>query len=307
MFPSKKWLEISACRSLTSERPGFNGLEFNVCSTIHIVVERTSFVTDLFPKTAYRNFLQLLTNCSHTSPKWGAAGVLNFHQMLCGIRCSSVPPLFHAATCSANSRSAPKILSRCRWLPLRAINRMIALRQLSVVNLGTTSMCTVLTVTHVNKQHHRFSFLRPVFTVNGPKKSNSTFVKAVEASNRSSGRSAIIVCALPFLHLILIDRKAFRKPRIHIFCWTMFLTRSVPSCCLFLWSFCKNNSTAWCFQCSNIGCFALKSKWLLPILLLTRLSPSSSWKGKICRILLLFGVSFSTLRFYLLSKLFSLY
>ena len=94
----------------------------------------------------------------------------------------------------------------------------------------------------------------------------------------------------------MTDLKAFRMPRFYIFCWTMFLTCSVPSCWLSLCSFCKNYSTAWCFQCSHIWCFALKSNWLLPILPLARLSPSSSRKGENCRILLPFGISFSVSR-----------
>ena len=290
LLPSKKWLGVNASKSLTSELTGVKGLAFNVCSTILIVVERTSSVTDLFPNTAYIAFLQLLTNRSPTPPKWGAAGGLNFHLIPRWIRCSSIPSLFHAATYSANSLSAPTkfvplSLTIVFGLPLRAINLIIALRQLSVSNLGTTSICTALIVRQVKRQHHRFSFLRPIFTMKGPKCSTPTFVKAVEASSRSSGRPAItgaIVCALPFLqvmNLFLIDLKALRMPRIHIFCWTMFLTCSVPSCWLSLCSFPKNNSTAWCFQCSKIGCFALKSNWLLPILSLARISPSSSRKG----------------------------
>ena len=91
-------------------------------------------------------------------------------------------------------------------------------------NLGTTSICTALIVRHIKRQHDRSSFLRPTFKMKGPMWSTPTFVKAAEASNRSSGRSAItgaIVCALPFLlvtHLFMIDLKAFRMSRIHIFC-----------------------------------------------------------------------------------------
>ena len=82
----------------------------------------------------------------------------------------------------------------------------------------------------------------------------------------------------------------------------MFLTCSVPLCWLFLCSFSKNNSTAWCFQFSNLGCFALKFKWLLPIQPLARISPSSSRKGENCRISLPFGISLSTLRDFISSS-----
>ena len=135
---------------------------------------------------------------------------------------------------SAPTNFVPLSLMIVLGLPLRAINRMIVLRQLSVSNLGTTSICTALKVRHVQRQHHRSSCLRPIFTVNGPKYLTPTFVKAVAASNRSSGRSAItgvIVCALPFLqvtNLFLSDLNAFRNLRMHSFCWTMFLHAQSP-------------------------------------------------------------------------------
>ena len=102
-----------------------------------------------------------------------------------------------------------------------------------------SSMCTFLTVRHLNKKHDRFLFLRLIFTVKGPKYSTITFVKAVEISTCSLGRTALTgvsVCDLAFLHithLLLSDRRAFGMPRIHIFCWTLFHTCSVPSFWLF--------------------------------------------------------------------------
>ena len=77
------------------------------------------------------------------------------------------------------------------------------IRQLSMSNLGSTSICIALIVRHVNRRYNRFSFLRQIFAVKRSKKSTPTFVKAVEASNRSSGRSAItvIVSALNFLQV----------------------------------------------------------------------------------------------------------
>ena len=169
-----KPLGINASKSLTSELTGVKGLGFNVCSTIHIVVERTSSVTDLFPNTAYIAFLQLLTNRFHTSSKWDAAGGLNFHAIPRSIRRSSIPFLFNAATYSANSRSVPTkfvalSLMIVFGLPLRAINLIIALRQLSASNMGTTSICTAFIVRHVKSQNHRFSFRCPIYTMKGPK------------------------------------------------------------------------------------------------------------------------------------------
>ena len=179
-----------------------------------------SSVTDLFPNTAYIAFLQLLTNRFHTAQKWGAAGGLNFHLIPRWIKFSSIPSLFHTATYVANFLAAATkvvILSLMiiLGLPVRALNFMVALRQVSVSNLGTTSICTALIVGKVNRQHHRFSFFCSIVTVKGPKKWAPTFVKAVEASNRSSVISAItgvIVCALQFLqvtHMFKIDLKAY--------------------------------------------------------------------------------------------------
>ena len=132
-------------------------------------------------------------------------------------------------------KSVPLSLMIVFGLPLRAINLITALRRLSGSNLCTNFICTDLIVRHVNRQHNGFSFLRPIFTARWPKQSSSKFVKAVEASNCSSGRSVItgvIVCALPFLqatYWLLINLKAFLMPGIHIFCWKKILTSSVPS------------------------------------------------------------------------------
>ena len=76
-------------------------------------------------------------------------------------------------------------------LTVRAINGMIAFRQLSVSNLGTTSIRTALTGRHVKRQHYRFPFFRPTLTVKWLNLFTTTFLKAVEVSNHSSGRSAI--------------------------------------------------------------------------------------------------------------------
>ena len=50
-----------------------------------------------------------------------------------------------------------------------------------------------------------------------------------------------------------------------------------------------------------MGCFALKSIWLLPILNLATINPSSSRKGENCMILLPFGISFSASRDFISS------
>ena len=134
-LPSRKWFGVIDSKSFTSELTGVKGLAFVVCSTRHIVVERTSSVIDRFPNTEYIAFLQLLTSLSHTPPNWVAAGGLNFHLIPCWTKCSSILSLFHAATYSLNSRSAPKkfiplSLIIFMGLPLRAMNGMIVFRQL---------------------------------------------------------------------------------------------------------------------------------------------------------------------------------
>ena len=81
---------------------------------------------------------------------------MNLHLIPCPIRFSSILSLFHAATYSANSRSAStKFVSLSLMIvlgmPLRAVNLVIALGQLSVSNLKTISSCTALTFRQVNK------------------------------------------------------------------------------------------------------------------------------------------------------------
>ena len=77
---------------------------------------------------------------------------------------------------------------------------------------------------------------------------------------------------------------------------TYLLTCSALSLWFSLCKFCKINSTAWCFQCSNIGCFELKFNWFLHIITLARISPSSSKKDENSGVSLLFGISFSAFR-----------
>ena len=89
-------------------------------------------------------------------------------------------------------------------LPVSAINLKIALRQLSVSNFGTTSICTSITVRHVNRKRNLFYFLRPIPTDKGRNQSARKFAKAAELSKHFLGRStiiALIVCALLFLQV----------------------------------------------------------------------------------------------------------
>ena len=99
-------------------------------------------------------------------------------------------------------------------LPVSAINPMIALRQLSLSNFGTTSICTSITVRHVNRQPNLFYFLRPIPTDKGRNQSARKIVKAAELSKHFLGRStiiALIVCALLFLqvtHFLQVTQSA---------------------------------------------------------------------------------------------------
>ena len=81
-----------------------------------------------------------------------------------------------------------------------------------------------------------------------------------------------------------IDLKAVRMPRIQKFCWTIFLTYSVPSWWLLLFSFRKNISTTLCSHCNNTGCLVSKLNWLLPILTWLRINPCWSMNGDNCRV-----------------------
>ena len=97
LLPGRKWFGVVASKSVETVLSGVVGLAFSVCSTRHIVVDRTSSVTDRLPSTAYIAFLQLLISFSHTPLKWGAAGRLNFHLIPCWTRCSPICSLFYAA------------------------------------------------------------------------------------------------------------------------------------------------------------------------------------------------------------------
>ena len=110
------------------------------------------------PSIAYIAFLQLLASFSHTAPKCGAAGGLNFHLIPCLVRCSSIFSLLQAAIYSANSLSAPMkfvplSLIIFTGLPLRAMNCIIGFRQQSLSGFGTITICIARTVRHVKRRH----------------------------------------------------------------------------------------------------------------------------------------------------------
>ena len=60
---------------------------------------------------------------------------------------------------------------------------------------------------------------------------------------------------------------------------------------------CMNISTTWCLQYSNIRCFKLKSNWLLLVLLLARICPSSTRKIKLVGIWCYFKFAFQIWEF----------
>ena len=272
-LPRRKCFGAIASKSFTSELIGVNGLAFNVCSTRQIVVEITSSVTDQFTNSAYIAFLQLLTSRSRTPPKCGAAGRLNFHLMPRWTKYSSIFSRFDAAIYSLNSRTAPtKIVTFSLIividLPLCAINRITALRQMSVSNFGTTSICTARTVGHVNKQHQRFSVPATNFYSKGQ-------IILLQRLQKVLKHPACLLVALPsleplyvlcfYVFYVFIERKAFLNfIIIQNRCWTMLLRCSVSSWSLSLCSLRKNNSTTWFFKYNNMGCFALKYNWFFP-------------------------------------------
>ena len=223
---------------MTSELTGVIGLTLTVCSTRHIVVERTSSVIDGFPNTAYNAFVQLPTSRYQSLTEFVAAGGLKFQLITCWTNCYLFLSLFHVATYSLNSQSAPMkfvpvSLIIFNGLPHRAMNRIIAFRQLSLSIFRKISICPARTVRLVKRQHQRFLFLRPIFTVNGPKWSIPTFENTVDATNRLQAGLLFLVSLAPFfrhvMHLLLTDRKTFRMPRIQNLFWIMFLNSSVSS------------------------------------------------------------------------------
>ena len=169
--------------------------------------------------------------------------------------------LFSVQSCNIQLRTTKFVLLSLiifMGLPIPAMNLIIAFSQLSVSSFGTFSIYTALTFRHVNEQHHRFSFLRPIFILERPKQSSPIFAKALEASNHSVRSFAItraIVCALSLghvIHLFLMERKAFFTPTIKNRCWTVFVTCSAPSWLLSMCSLRKKSSGTWCLQCNDI-------------------------------------------------------
>ena len=92
-------------------------------------------------------------------------------------------------------------------LPLRAINPIDALRQLSVSNLDTTSICTALIVKQVNRQHHHFSLLRPFLTVNGPELVNSNICKGCCSSCLPAHRVDLPLLLLSFVLCLFYKKR----------------------------------------------------------------------------------------------------
>ena len=126
------------------------------------------------------------------------------------------------------------------------------------------------------------------------------------SSSRSRCRSAIegwiglVFLCLHFTRLDLIFLKAFLNPMIQLFCWSLFLTYSVPSCRLSRCIFANRICTTGCFAVNNIGCFAVKSRFEYRSRPFTLIVPSSSMKGdslamfNVLEVSLLFAINFET-------------
>ena len=105
MLPSKNWLGTI---SFKFEQNGINGLAFTGCSTVHIVVQWTSSLSDLFHGTAYTALLPLPTNSSNTPADWVAADELNLHLI-------ELDDLWYFLCSRHNTTYSPTSFSRCRW------------------------------------------------------------------------------------------------------------------------------------------------------------------------------------------------
>ena len=137
-----------------------------VCSTRDIIVERNLrylLGSPILHKLLFCNFWHV----AHTHLRNQVLRGLNFQDSRIPSWTNRLSTIFwsHAALKFLNSLSAPKkfallSLINVADLPVWDVNHIIAFRQLSPSNIAITFLCTSCTVTHVKKQHQRFSVLR---------------------------------------------------------------------------------------------------------------------------------------------------
>ena len=170
---NRKWFTVNASKTSGSPLTLVSGLEFCICSTGHMVVDSTSSVSVLFPTFAHKVFLQLITSRSHTLPKCGAPGGLNFHFICFWAKDWSMSDWFQAAIHSRVSLAVPTkffplSVTMILGFPLRTMNLVLATRHASDSKPGTLLTCTALVIKHVNRQHDHFISFFKINTANGP-------------------------------------------------------------------------------------------------------------------------------------------
>ena len=144
--------------------------------------------------------------------------------------------MYTANSLSALTKFIPLTLINFTGLLVQAMNRMTEFRKRSVSSFDTISICTARKVRHMKRQHQRFLFLQPIFTMNGPKWSTPTFKNTVETIlvlhvNLSLGTVVRALLFRDVMHLFLIDLKAFCMPSVSLtlsFCvasWCLLNTR----------------------------------------------------------------------------------
>uniref|UniRef100_A0A8D8G481 (northern house mosquito) hypothetical protein n=1 Tax=Culex pipiens TaxID=7175 RepID=A0A8D8G481_CULPI len=145
-----KWPGVRASYESGDAESWHKGREFKHASICVKTVERSSYVSAVFPSTTRRCFFILFTAASQIPPMWGADGVMNVHFTLRSDRYWLTARLNSGdCRCSRMCRSAPTKL--VPWsdqisllIPRRANMRLRAAKNALVDRSETASRCTAL-------------------------------------------------------------------------------------------------------------------------------------------------------------------
>ena len=114
----------------------------------------------------YIRWFQPLTNHSHTPPNWSAAG--GWTSVWFPVELEGLPSLVCSVPQYVLPIHFPLQQKITRGSPLRAINCLIAIRQLSLSNLDTNPKRAALIVRHLDRQNHPTPFRFSILVVTGP-------------------------------------------------------------------------------------------------------------------------------------------
>ncbi|XP_035916377.1 uncharacterized protein LOC118514011 [Anopheles stephensi] len=172
--PNNKWFGVSGASSSLSTGTCVSGRALIMCSTsINQFINTASvgvFVNCMPDNVRFTD----CTNRSQAPPKCGAPGGLNVHFVSGRYIAFMIWSELMCFTASFSSRSAPTKFvplsdRNSIGVPRRAMKLRMAMMQELVVILWAISMCTARTVRHVKSTPQRFSCLRPMATMYGPK------------------------------------------------------------------------------------------------------------------------------------------